>query len=110
MNSSRVRITRSYAHQPAGGGWRVDRRILAGITRELVVELCRNHELPLVEQEVPSERLYDADEIWLTSSSKDALPIVSLDGRPIGNGRPGALWKALARHFLEFKRAVCGIA
>jgi D-alanine transaminase len=85
-------------------------KILAGVTRDVVVELCRNHELSLVEREVPKEQLYDADEIWVTSSSKDALPIVSLDGRPIGNGRPGALWKALARHFLELKRAACGIA
>ncbi|MDB6045620.1 MAG: dat [Gammaproteobacteria bacterium] len=85
-------------------------RILAGVTRELVVELCRNHELPLVEREVTKEQLYDADEIWVTSSSKDALPIVTLDARPVGNGRPGALWKTLARRFLELKRAACSIA
>jgi D-alanine transaminase len=62
--------------------------ILAGVTRDLVVELCRQHELPLAEQEIARERLYDADEIWVTSSSKDALPIVSLDGHPVGNGPP----------------------
>jgi D-alanine transaminase len=86
------------------------RMILAGVTRELVVELCRQHELPLAEQEIPRERLYDADEIWVTSSSKDALPIVSLDGHPVGSGRPGPRWRALAQHFLNYKQTVCRLA
>ncbi len=84
-------------------------KILAGVTRGLVIELCRDLDFPLLEQEVPEEQLRDADEIWITSSSKDALPIVSLDGRRVGNGSPGPLWRKLARHFFEFKRAECGV-
>jgi D-alanine transaminase len=83
-------------------------KILAGITRNVVVELCHSHALPLAEQDISSEQLYDADEIWLTSSSKDVLPIVTLSDRPVGNGRPGPLWKELALHFVEFKQTLCG--
>jgi D-alanine transaminase len=83
-------------------------KILAGITRNVVVELCHSHALPLAEQDISSAQLYDADEIWLTSSSKDVLPIVTLSDRPVGNGRPGPSWKKLALHFVEFKQTLCG--
>jgi D-alanine transaminase len=85
-------------------------KILAGITRDLVLELCRDQALPVTERNISKEQLYDADEIWLTSSSKDALPIVRLDGRPVGKGRPGALWTILANRFAEFKLEACGSA
>jgi D-alanine transaminase len=85
-------------------------KILAGITRNLVLELCRDQALPVAERNISKEQLYDADEIWLTSSSKDALPIVRLDGRPVGKGRPGALWTILANRFAEFKLEACGSA
>jgi D-alanine transaminase len=85
-------------------------KILAGITRHLTLELCRDRGLPVAEQNISKAQLVDSDEIWLTSSSKDALPIVALDGRPVGNGRPGALWTLLAQRFVDFKLAACGNA
>ena len=83
-------------------------KILAGITRETVIELCAKLDVAVSEREVAREDLLEADEIWITSSSKDAMPIVTLEGRPVGNGKPGSVWKALARRFVEHKRSVCG--
>jgi len=83
-------------------------KILAGITRETVIGLCTDLKVAVCEREIPREELLGAEEIWITSSSKDALPIVTLDGRPVGNGVPGPVWKDLARFFVEHKRSICG--
>ena len=84
-------------------------RILGGITRDLVVELCREHGIAVVEREIPEARLHDADEIWVSSSTKDVVPITRLNDRPVGDGRPGATWKTLSRHYIQFKRRLCGL-
>ncbi len=84
-------------------------RILGGITRDLVVELCREHGVPVLEREIPEQQLYDADEIWMSSSTKDVVPITRLNDRAVGDGRPGATWKTLSRHYIQFKRRLCGL-
>ncbi|ERS12899.1 cytochrome C550 [Alcanivorax sp. PN-3] len=83
--------------------------ILGGITRDLVIELCRAQDLPLREREISEAELGDADEVWISSSTRDVVPVVSLDGRPVGSGRPGETWKILARHYIAFKRRLCGV-
>ncbi|MFT4047365.1 MAG: D-amino acid aminotransferase [Solimonas sp.] len=85
----------------------VSRRLLAGVTRNLTVELCRRHGLPIEERGVAEAELGTADELWITSSTKDVLAIVALEGKPVGDGRPGPLWKQVAAHFLAYKREVC---
>ena len=85
-------------------------RILGGITRDLIIELCASHRIELVEREIPKARLYDADEIWISSSTKDVTPIVAVDGRTIGHGVPGPLWKSFARLFVDYKLSVCSAA
>ncbi len=83
--------------------------ILGGITRDLVLELCHEHGLPAAEREVPESELRRAREIWLTSSTKEVVPVVTLNGAPVGEGRPGDQWKQLARHYVDFKRHLCGL-
>jgi branched-chain amino acid aminotransferase len=64
---------------------------LAGISRELLLEWAREEGLPLVEADVPFERLADAEDVLLTSSTRDVQPVNVVDGRPL----PGsALGKA----------------
>lgn len=86
----------------------LSRYILAGVTRALVVDLCRANGLPMEERPVVVEELATADELWVCSSTKDLVPIVTLDGRPVGDGRPGPVWKAVAQHYRAYKRSVCG--
>lgn len=83
--------------------------ILPGITRDLVVELCREHELPVEEREISEAELREADEIWLTSSTREVVPVTRLNARAVGDGQPGPLWKTLARHYVNFKRKLCGL-
>lgn len=63
--------------------------ILPGVTRALVLELARTLEIEAREQPVPVRTLLGADEAFITSTLKEAMPIATVDGRPIGGGRPG---------------------
>ena len=80
--------------------------ILPGITYDVVVELARANGMPLELREVTEAEVRAADEIWVTSSSKEVLAIVSLDGKPVGDGRPGAVFWRMYRLYQEFKQKV----
>lgn len=82
--------------------------ILGGITRDLVVELCQRHHIPVEEREITESQLRQAHEIWVTSSTKEVVPIIQLNNAPVGSGQPGPVWKTLARHYVSFKRRLCG--
>ena len=75
--------------------------ILPGITRDLTVELCLANQVPMHEREITEAELRDADEIWLTSSTKEVVPVVALNGQAIGDGTPGPVWKQVARLYVD---------
>ncbi len=75
--------------------------VLKGITRKVVLE--RAHEAyRTLEQAVPLSAFFDADEAFITSSFKDIVPIVSVDGRAIGSGAPGPLTRDLIARFAQY--------
>jgi D-alanine transaminase len=80
--------------------------ILPGITYDVVAELARANGLPLEFRDVPEAEVRSADEIWVTSSSKEVLAIVSLDARKVGDGRPGPVFRRMYELYQEFKRKV----
>jgi len=80
--------------------------ILPGITYDVVVELARANGLPLELRDVSEAELRGADEIWVSSSSKEVLAIVALDGARVGEGRPGPLFERMYRLYQEFKQKV----
>ena len=80
--------------------------ILPGITYDVVVELARDAGLPLELRDIPEAEVRSADELWVTSSSKEILAIVSLDGRPVGDGKPGPVFRRMHALYQEFKRTV----
>jgi D-alanine transaminase len=80
--------------------------ILAGITYDVVTELAHANALPLEFREVTEAEVRGADEIWVTSSSKEVLPIVALDGARVGDGRPGPLFARMYQLYQEFKQKV----
>ncbi|MDW8281757.1 MAG: aminotransferase class IV [Myxococcales bacterium] len=69
--------------------------LLPGITRRVVLELLRGHGVPCQEAPVTRQEAAEADEAFLTSSVRGVMPVVRLDDRPIGTGRPGPLTRAL---------------
>jgi len=80
--------------------------ILPGVTYDVVVELARANGLALEFKDIPEAEVRSADEIWVTSSSKEVLAIVELDGKRIGDGRPGPVFRRMYQLYQEFKQKV----
>lgn len=80
--------------------------LLPGITRDLILELAAQNNIPHEESEISRERLFKADEIWVTSSTKEILPITQLDGQVVGTGKPGPAWLAMVDLFQAFKQSI----
>ena len=78
-------------------------RLLPGITRDLVVELIGKSGDPCLEVPVAEKELLQADEIWITSSTLGIAPVVRLDGRPVGDGKPGPVWRDTNDRYQAFK-------
>lgn len=67
--------------------------VLPGITRRILLDILRTDgSIPVVERPVRLDELFSADEVWLTSSSKEIVPVVEVDGRRIADGGPGDTW------------------
>ena len=80
--------------------------ILPGITYDVVVELAQAAALPLEFRDLTRAEVAGADEVWVTSSSKEILAIVTLDGKPVGAGRPGPVFRGIYALYQEFKQKV----
>jgi D-alanine transaminase len=76
--------------------------ILGGVTRDYVIELATTTmRLNLQEQPITPAALAQADEIWITSSSKPIYPIIQLDGKKIGQGQAGSLWRQVITQYMK---------
>lgn len=79
----------------------LDIGILNGITRNHVIDLAQTLKIPVREVRFPKERLYEADEVFLTSTIKEVFPITKIDEHRIGNGKPGSITLKLRKKFKE---------
>jgi D-alanine transaminase len=79
--------------------------ILAGITRELVLELAKQHDIPATERDVEEKELAAASEIWIASSTQEIKPVTYVDGSPVGDGTPGPVFARLHALYQQYKRA-----
>ncbi|MBI2994172.1 MAG: aminotransferase class IV [Gammaproteobacteria bacterium] len=80
-----------------------DHSLLPGITRDLVVDLLRGAKLGCEEAKITRADLVSADELWITSSMMGIAPVTRLDGRPVGQGQPGAVWREADAIYQAFK-------
>ncbi len=76
--------------------------ILPGITRNTVIQLAQDLNIPLVEDTIPREMLYIAEEVFFTGSAAEITPIRSIDKITIGNGKCGPMTKALQNEFFAY--------
>ncbi len=81
-----------------------DAGILEGITRNTVMKLAREAGLTVQECTMIRHDVYVADEIFLTGSAAEVIPVVKIDGRVIGNGTPGPITQDLRQRFKKFTR------
>ncbi len=79
------------------------RHMLGGITREIIIELCKQNKIICREKEITEDELHRADEIWLSSSTREVLPVVTLNQHAVGKGRPGVVWQQIIQLYQDYK-------
>ncbi|MFM7840967.1 MAG: branched-chain amino acid transaminase [Nitrospira sp.] len=78
--------------------------ILEGITRNAVMQLARERNIPVAEERFTRDAMYVADEVFVTGTAAELTLVRELDGRTIGNGKPGPITKSLQKTFFEIVR------
>ena len=82
-----------------------DNLILPGITYDATLEFTRSAGVPLTVRPVTKEEALSADEMWLSSSTKEVLAVTTVDGRPFAGGAPGPVFRKVHAAFQAAKRA-----
>ncbi len=82
-----------------------DHAILPGITRDVILELAEHNNIPSSEDIISLDALKTASEIWLTSSTREIIPVVQLDNEMISNGKPGPVWQTMNQLFQAYKKS-----
>lgn len=83
---------------------KLDHQLLPGITRKIILASMQTYgEFHVQERDISLEELNTADEVWLSSSSKEIGPVVEVDGRPVGNGNVGPMWLKAQTAYNQFK-------
>lgn len=81
-----------------------DEKVLPGITRDLVLELAVSAGIEVKEEPVSLEALRAAEEIWISSSTREVLPVTVLDNQAVGTGKPGPVWQKIDTLYQQYKR------
>ena len=79
-------------------------KLLSGITRDLVIEIAENNTIVVEQREINEAELYTADEIWMTSSTREIAPVISLNGEVVGSGVAGEMWKRVMDLYQRYKQ------
>jgi D-alanine transaminase len=82
--------------------------ILPGTTYDVVLELAAKAGMPVEVRPVSEAELRSADELWLTSATREVLAVNSLDGKPVGGGAPGPVFRRMYALFRDFKKELAG--
>ena len=96
-------IARGSIYTPPNGP-----HILPGTTRDVVSELALRLGLPSLAVRVTETELRAADEIWIAFSTRGILPVTVLDGKPVGDGAPGPLFRRMHAAFLDYIGSLAG--
>jgi len=83
-----------------------DHAILPGITRDVIVAIAQRHGIPCQERLITLAALQSAEEIWVTSSTREIVPVVELDATPVADGKPGALFHKMDALFQDYKKSL----
>ena len=72
---------------------------LEGITRDAVIKIARDLDIDVVERDIPRMELSMSDEIFLTGTAAEITPIISMDSKKVGNGKPGVITKKMMKEY-----------
>jgi D-alanine transaminase len=80
--------------------------ILPGITRDVILELAEANQIPYREDVIALEALQNASEVWVTSSTREIVPVIELDGQQLGDGKPGPVFQKMDQLLQAYKLAL----
>ncbi|HEY1889353.1 MAG TPA: D-amino acid aminotransferase [Steroidobacteraceae bacterium] len=106
-NGELMEASASAVHVVIGGELRAppnSRKILPGTTRGVVEELATRLGIPHHSANISETELRRADEIWISAATREVQPVTTLDGKAVGTGRPGPLWRRVYDEFQRWKQ------
>jgi D-alanine transaminase len=80
--------------------------ILPGITRDVILAIAQKNNIPYREDKISFAALQTASEIWVTSSTREIIPVVELDSKLVSGGKPGPVWQTMNQLFQAYKRSL----
>jgi len=80
--------------------------ILPGITRDVILQIARKNGIPCREDNISYTAIQAASEIWVTSSTREIIPVVELDSKLVGDGNPGSVWHIINHLFQAYKKSL----
>jgi len=83
-------------------------KILPGTTRSVMEEMATRAGIPFRSTRVSEAELRGAAEVWISSATREVQPVTTIDGRPVGNGKPGSLWRRVYDAFQRYKSELAG--
>ncbi len=86
----------------------LNNHILPGVTRNVVIELCHQLNLPVAENPVAEKEIPELDEIFVTSTTWEIVPVISVNGKPVADGRPGPITRRLQTQFQNYTSKLSG--
>jgi D-alanine transaminase len=84
------------------------RRILPGTTRSAMEEVAASAGIPYEVASISEQQLRTADEIWISAATREVQPVTQLDGKPVGTGKPGPLWRRMYEQWQRYKLELAG--
>ncbi|HFD12926.1 MAG TPA: D-amino acid aminotransferase [Crenotrichaceae bacterium] len=80
--------------------------ILPGVTRDILIELAENSGLQVLQRQFTEQELMNASEIWITSSTKEIVPVIRINDQPVSNGTSGVVWQQINTLFQTHKQTL----
>ncbi len=84
------------------------RKILPGTTRSAMEEVAAGAGIPYRSERVSEQQLRSAREIWISAATREVQPVTKLDGKPVGSGKPGPLWRRMYERWTRYKQELAG--
>jgi branched-chain amino acid aminotransferase len=78
--------------------------ILPGITRDTIIQMCREQSIPVLEERFTRDEMYVADEVFFTGTASEVTPVREVDQRAVGTGKPGAVTQVLQKRYADIVR------
>jgi D-alanine transaminase len=83
-------------------------RILPGTTRTAMEEVAARAGISYRADPISEQLLRGADEVWISAATREVQPVTQLDGKPVGTGKPGPLWRRIYDEWQRYKRELAG--